>query len=422
MSQITHSPKITVIIPTRTRPDTLEKCLATVVIQDYDNLEIIVSDNFSCDSTEDIVRSFQDSRLKYLNTGSRISMSHNWEFALSHVSEGWVTIIGDDDGLLPSALNKVAEMIRMTKTLAIRSRTCSYAWPSLLGKEFGRISITLSSGYEIRDSKVWLSKVMSGYADYTVLPMLYNGGFVDFNVLEKIKKTTGSFYRSCAPDVYSGVAIANVLDDYLYSYEPLAINGASKHSTGTSSFSNTPNTGGSPREKFKSEENIPFHPDIPLCDDGNYPPSIDIIVYESYLQSYNLRLNRDNIHANQLEVILARTTKQHEKVVKEWGKIFALIHGLNYDIISKRAHLKRILLNLSLQKNRFSIILNSFSIGSPELPIKDVYEASLVINSIMQTRLSILTITQNLLSRAYGFLQKSSNSIKWDRIINLRKH
>jgi glycosyltransferase involved in cell wall biosynthesis len=403
MSKVTLTPKITVIIPTRTRPDTLEKCLATVVMQDYDNLEIIVSDNFSCDSTEDIVRSFQDSRIKYLNTGSPLSMSHNWEFALSHVSGGWVTIIGDDDGLLPSSLNKVAELIRTTKTLAISSRTCFYVWPFVLGKEFefGRLSIPLNSRHEIRNSKAWLAAVMSGYADYTDLPVLYSGGVIKYDVLEKIKKLTGSFYRSCVPDVYSSVAIASILDEYLYSYEPFAISGISKHSTGCFQSSTSANTNKTPIDKFKSEGNIPFHPDIPLYDDGNYPISSSIIVYESYLQSSSLRQNAENIHAKQLEVTLARNpkSKEQEKLLKKWGRSFADTHGLNYNLIANRANLTRILLTLNSRKNNFSRTLNTYSVGSPQLPIKDVYEASLAFNSIMQTKPNILNIAQNMLSK-----------------------
>lgn len=56
-------------------------------------------------------------------------MSHNWEFALSHIADGWVTIVGDDDGLLPGSLQKVAALIRSTGTLAVQSATCRYQWP-----------------------------------------------------------------------------------------------------------------------------------------------------------------------------------------------------------------------------------------------------------------------------------------------------
>ena len=110
-----ENPKITVIIPTRERAVVLENALRTVTSQDYKNLEIIVSDNYSMDGTDKVVEQAKDSRIRYLNTGKRLSMSHNWEFALSHVQDGWVTFIGDDDGLLPRAISRIAEIIQQTK-------------------------------------------------------------------------------------------------------------------------------------------------------------------------------------------------------------------------------------------------------------------------------------------------------------------
>ena len=44
--------KFTVIIPTRERAETLYYAIKTCVEQDYENLEIIVSDNASQDDTE----------------------------------------------------------------------------------------------------------------------------------------------------------------------------------------------------------------------------------------------------------------------------------------------------------------------------------------------------------------------------------
>ena len=49
--------KFTVIIPTRERCEVLWACLKTVTAQEYENLEIIVSDNVSADATVDVVRS-----------------------------------------------------------------------------------------------------------------------------------------------------------------------------------------------------------------------------------------------------------------------------------------------------------------------------------------------------------------------------
>jgi glycosyltransferase involved in cell wall biosynthesis len=50
------NPLVSIIIPTKNSSKTLEKCLESVKNQDYDNVEIIVVDNYSTDSTLEIAR------------------------------------------------------------------------------------------------------------------------------------------------------------------------------------------------------------------------------------------------------------------------------------------------------------------------------------------------------------------------------
>src|SRR5205807_10632821 len=97
-----------VLIPTRERSDTLAATLKTCVNQSYANLEIIVSDNFSQDNTRDVVESFPDKRIRYTNTGKRISMSQNWGHAFSLASGEFVMYPGGDHGLLPVAISRSA--------------------------------------------------------------------------------------------------------------------------------------------------------------------------------------------------------------------------------------------------------------------------------------------------------------------------
>jgi hypothetical protein len=322
-------------------------------------------------------------------------MSDNWEFALSYVTEGWVTILGDDDGLLPGSLKKVAGIINSTDVQAIRSSVCSFTWPSLTGKEFGRLEVPLRSGYEVRDAKIWLSKVLSGRANYPDLPMLYNGGFIHSSLIKKIKsRNNGMFYRSPIPDVYSAIAFSSIIENYIYSNEPFAINGASKHSTGTAAFSGNKDLKDSPVQKFLSEDNIPFHPDIPLCADGSYPLSLQVMVYESYLQTKNLRDQaQESIHQQQLEIILA-TSGKYASSIRDWGKIFATTHGLDYDKIQSKASRTKLLLKLNSIPRHISNAINIYRVGYPEFSIKDVYEASIAaaaIRSAMPSRLRNIT-------------------------------
>src|SRR5215211_1243160 len=104
-------PFLTVIIPTLKRPDTLYYTIRTVIEQDYDNYQVIVSDNFSNDETSSVVASFKSNKIRYINPGRKLSMSHHWEFALQHVDTGFVTVLGDDDGMLPGGLRRIANLL-----------------------------------------------------------------------------------------------------------------------------------------------------------------------------------------------------------------------------------------------------------------------------------------------------------------------
>lgn len=385
------SPKFTVIIPTRERFDTLEKCLKTVTNQDYENLEIIVSDNFSNDATEEVVRSESDKRIRYFNTGKRISMSENWEFALSKATGDWVTIIGDDDGLLPNCLEKVSSLVKNTEVDFIMSNYCFFIWPSLKGTRSGYLYVPSRSGCVMRDGSKWLHKVMMGYESYSTLPMLYTGGFASMSAINRWKAHNGKFYHSCTPDVYSAIVFAKTIGKYAYSYEPFAIAGVSGHSNGAG-FSSNINREQNPHKMFLEEVNIPFHPHMPMCADGSYPKATYALIYESYLQASNIDDSFKKIDPQeQLTTILAtgvfNWNKERSKSVLEWGKIFADMHQLDYDKVKKKAIAKRYLLKLIWLPGGISNVFNYVIPDPDQCLIKDVYQASIVSAAIRADKL-----------------------------------
>src|SRR5207253_431279 len=100
-------PLISIIIPTRERVETLRATLSTALDQKSDQIEILVADNASSDGTQSFVASVRDSRVRYVNSGRRVSMSANWEIALEHASGEYLLIIGDDDAILPGAIDRL---------------------------------------------------------------------------------------------------------------------------------------------------------------------------------------------------------------------------------------------------------------------------------------------------------------------------
>ncbi len=294
----TESNHFTVVIPTRERCDTLEHTLRTCVMQEYTNLEIIVSDNFSQDRTREVVEYFKDSRIRYINTGQRISMSENYEFALSHIKpKGYIIYIGDDDGLLPNAISDINRIIDQTGAEVIRWDIASYHWPEIDGETANVVNIPhYKSGITVKKSSETIQNVLSFNHGFGALPILYNRSAVKYDVISRIKSQSGRFYNSTTPDVYSGFVIAESSETYVNSERPYSISGRSQHSIGYA-LQNQKNDN---LRKLLNEFNIPFHSSLIF---GN---SIELAVVESYLQA------RDHFHFS-------------SEYVLDMGKLFSLM-------------------------------------------------------------------------------------------------
>lgn len=227
---------INLLIPTAGRVGTLQHTLATVLDQDYDRVRVIISDSGSSDGTEELVRSFDDERLRYLR-GSPCGMQENFERALSLAGDGLVGVIGDDDGLLRGALQRLSDLIEGTGATAVRSGYVFYRWPCEK-RPFGGVihPSAPSRPPEFVAGVTALDAVIDGSAKYTSLPYIYSGGFADRELIRRAAGDDGRFFQGVIPDVYSGIAIAHACGRFLRTDEAFCIAGESPRSTGRSQF------------------------------------------------------------------------------------------------------------------------------------------------------------------------------------------
>jgi glycosyltransferase involved in cell wall biosynthesis len=223
--------RFTIIIPTRERAQTLEHSLQTCIAQDYDDLQILVCDNASQDNTRDVVEAIRDPRIRYVNSKRRLSMMENFEFAFSHVTDGYVYSMGDDDGLPRNAISKVNTIIRETSSRAVISDFAHYMWPNVKGDAAGQLVFSKKKGYEIRQCKSDLNQVLYSRRAFNHLPCVYYG-FIEAGVLNQLRQMHGRLFASSIVDLFSSIAISSLIDEYVFSFEPLAINGTSSRSNG----------------------------------------------------------------------------------------------------------------------------------------------------------------------------------------------
>jgi len=374
--------KFTIIIPTRERCDTLESALETCVSQDYGNLEIIVSDNFSQDRTKEVVDSFKDNRIRCINPGKRVSMSDNWEFALSHVHSGYVMYLGDDDGILPGALTELNEIINETHSEAISWKSAGYCWPECISENSGNmLTIPLKDSLIKRNSKEMLKEVAGFRMCYYELPMLYRG-LVSYSAIKRASES-GRFFHSMIPDVYSGIAIACITETYYYSSKPYTIEGISHHSTGAAIFNAADKKS---EKKFLSEENIPFHSRMV------YAPSMPILVAESLLQAHDHISSAKRFEIDMKGVISAAVgyavtapESQYNLVIGAVKEI-AKINGVEEYVSQVIAANKNVPLRAVKPVPGVNIFLGQVLINCSKFGVCNVYEASLLCRHVIAMR------------------------------------
>jgi glycosyltransferase involved in cell wall biosynthesis len=199
-------PLLSVIIPTRERAETLRYTLSTALEQTSPHLEVIVSDNFSQDDTAQVVRSFSDPRVQLINPGQRLPMCDHWDFALRHAAGDYVMFIGDDDAILPGALDRLEASILRTRGLVYCWPRPVYNWP-MDGKPARVIDLPPTT----QPSEIDLEKLarlvvtMGGWKCHR-LPCMYHSA-VARRIPDSIRERTGRVFHSTQPDVFMAMAV-----------------------------------------------------------------------------------------------------------------------------------------------------------------------------------------------------------------------
>lgn len=102
----------TVGIPTYNRAHFLPYTISCLLQQTYQDFEVIISDNASTDHTPEIVRQFNDKRIRYVRQTSHLCASDNFGACADLARGEWMVINQDDDILSPLFLERCAQAIR----------------------------------------------------------------------------------------------------------------------------------------------------------------------------------------------------------------------------------------------------------------------------------------------------------------------
>jgi glycosyltransferase involved in cell wall biosynthesis len=99
-------PQVTVIIPTYNHAKYLGNALQSVFDQTFSNWEIIIIDNNSTDSTNIVLESFKDSRLRTLQVNNMGCIATSRNIGIHNARGEWIAFLDSDDYWSPSKLKE----------------------------------------------------------------------------------------------------------------------------------------------------------------------------------------------------------------------------------------------------------------------------------------------------------------------------
>lgn len=104
--------RLSVLLPTRNGARYLRECAGSVLADPRHDLELVVSDNASDDGTREILASLsEDRRVRVVRQPEPISVTDNWMRTLEVARGEYVLLLGDDDFLIPGAVDRLMSLV-----------------------------------------------------------------------------------------------------------------------------------------------------------------------------------------------------------------------------------------------------------------------------------------------------------------------
>lgn len=106
--------KISAVVPTIGRINYLDIAIESILNQSKQFDEIIVFDNSVDQNLKHISKYGQNSSLKFIQSGTQLNAIDSWNKAVGYSKYDYVTIIGDDDVLLPNYCESIHKLLELS--------------------------------------------------------------------------------------------------------------------------------------------------------------------------------------------------------------------------------------------------------------------------------------------------------------------
>lgn len=111
-----HSPRISVCVPTYNGEAYLRECLDSILRQTFGDFELLLVDDCSSDGTLDLTHSYavRDRRVRLVPNARNLGLVGNWNRCVKLATGDWVKFVFQDDTIAPTCLARMLDAARQS--------------------------------------------------------------------------------------------------------------------------------------------------------------------------------------------------------------------------------------------------------------------------------------------------------------------
>jgi glycosyltransferase involved in cell wall biosynthesis len=233
-------PLFSVVIPTFNRSDIVPLAIQSVLAQTFTDFEVVVCDNASTDDTASTVKKFSDPRVRYIRTPRHLVIADNWEFARAQAKGTLIIMLGDDDALVATALERFAHEHRRHAAEFLFSAVAEYRDRTFPGPDQNTLDCrAFSTSSRIVSADHFIRPLFSSQLAFDMHPSAY---VFSRALAASVATRCGRFFQTNGVE-YCAWPLASVSANVIVFVDaPLAICGRTYKSWGTNMVLANPGT------------------------------------------------------------------------------------------------------------------------------------------------------------------------------------
>ena len=99
-----EQPLVSVIMPAYNAELYIEEAISSILAQSYKNIELIIVDDYSQDNTPNVIKNFDDDRIRYIRNDKNRGIAYSTNYGIEQAKGKYIALMDDDDVAFPGRI------------------------------------------------------------------------------------------------------------------------------------------------------------------------------------------------------------------------------------------------------------------------------------------------------------------------------